>query len=325
MSLSIHLDGNSLRIGKYFALSLQRTLRVPEDGREHPLPPGLGALPLRDIRDLADRLPSHWQPREGFLAPLYQREAMWLGLRGIGWHPIVVKVGAGGINVVSGKPWDDLLHDDPQDYLVCPPQRWLDGINVGTGFVRQFVAMPIGSGYTIEGQLAAEAEVGGLRVGVYEARAGVFPTEPPDEPSSADASAERGLALSPGMGLAAGGQIEQRIYPDPHGIESWDPRSQVTVSIHLLNSKQYTRVTGLESPSSPVTAASYAEFGLPWFAFYDEPAGDLAPAANLAEVETVAAIDQGRGVPPDRENPSAETPSREVIVLGRPERGDRTD
>lgn len=45
-----------------------------------------------------------------------------------------------------------------------PDQERLDGIVVGTEVVRQFVAMPLGTGYTIESQLKNEASIkGGLQ------------------------------------------------------------------------------------------------------------------------------------------------------------------
>ena len=34
-----------------FSLSFQRTLRIPDDGRDYPLPPGLGRFALRHIED----------------------------------------------------------------------------------------------------------------------------------------------------------------------------------------------------------------------------------------------------------------------------------
>ena len=33
-----------------------------------------------------------------------------------------------------------------KDYLVCPPQLWLDGIYTGRNTLRQFVAVPLGVG-----------------------------------------------------------------------------------------------------------------------------------------------------------------------------------
>ena len=37
-----------------------------------------------------------------------------------------------------------------QNYVAIPKQKWLDGINCGDGTIRQFVAMPLGQGYTVE-------------------------------------------------------------------------------------------------------------------------------------------------------------------------------
>ena len=38
-------------------IEFQRTLRIPDDDRNYPLPPGLGRFPLRHLDDFADRLP----------------------------------------------------------------------------------------------------------------------------------------------------------------------------------------------------------------------------------------------------------------------------
>ena len=35
------------------AIQFQRTLRIPDDGKHYPLPPGLGTLPLRHVEDFA--------------------------------------------------------------------------------------------------------------------------------------------------------------------------------------------------------------------------------------------------------------------------------
>ena len=43
------------------SLSFQRTLRIPDDNREHSLPPGLGDFPLHHVDDHIDRLPSQWR------------------------------------------------------------------------------------------------------------------------------------------------------------------------------------------------------------------------------------------------------------------------
>ena len=35
------------------SIEFQRTLRIPDDDREYPLPPGLGRFPLRHLDDFA--------------------------------------------------------------------------------------------------------------------------------------------------------------------------------------------------------------------------------------------------------------------------------
>ena len=51
--------------------------------------------------------------------------------------------------------------------LVVPEQPWLDGFNIGNGVIRQFVAMPLGMSYTVEGQLTREERFGGVQILVY--------------------------------------------------------------------------------------------------------------------------------------------------------------
>jgi hypothetical protein len=54
---------------------------------------------------------------------------------------------------VTGEPYRPGLHREPQDFAVIPEQPWLDGFCVSRGVIRQFVAMPLGAGYTAEEQI----------------------------------------------------------------------------------------------------------------------------------------------------------------------------
>ena len=81
---------------------------------------------------------------------MYQREALWIQFQSRSWRPNAVKVGAGRINAVTGKPLTRGLRPGEQDYMVCPPQPWLDGFHTGDGTIRQFVAAPLGLGVTVE-------------------------------------------------------------------------------------------------------------------------------------------------------------------------------
>ena len=184
-SLTVDIDCDSedaskaLNVGAHTSISFQRTLRVPEDGKEYPLPANMGTLPIYRIEDFADKVPPHWLEDGGFFIPLYQREALYIAFKGASWRPTVAKVAVGRINAITGKPYDERIRQHEQDYVIIPDQKWLDGINTGKNIVSQFVAMPIGQGYTIEEQVTDEAKHGGFQIVVFEPKFDRFPIEDP--------------------------------------------------------------------------------------------------------------------------------------------------
>ena len=287
-----------LRIG------FERTLRLPDDGRPHPLPPGMGGLPARRAAELGDRAPAGWGA-DDLVLPLHDREALFLTFTGADWKPCAVKVGAGGVDAVSGEPWDTGLSPDPQDYLVCPPQPWLDGINSGHGTIRQFVAVPLGRGHTIEAQVTGAETVGGLQILVFEPKPGRFPDEPPPEPATSDEALEslesfglEGVAFGgpAEMGLGAGGTMRQKIYPDPYGIETWQAEPAYALRVRLVCAGDWEALTGEPAPPSPITAELYSALGLPWFDLDDADLGDIAPAPALARVQSIQTLEGGNAV-----------------------------
>ncbi|MYW45945.1 hypothetical protein GT346_22110, partial [Streptomyces sp. SID161] len=161
----VRIDGNGLRLPGGVHVRFVRTLRLPETGT-HPLPPGLGEFPVRRVADYADRVPQEWRARGGVLLPVYLREAMWLSFAGTA-EPAALQVGVGKECAVSGEPWRDRLSRHPQNYVVLPRQPWLDGINSGKGTVRQFVAVPLGLGATVEGQVTGEEVWGGVQLRAF--------------------------------------------------------------------------------------------------------------------------------------------------------------
>lgn len=167
MGEQVRISGAALELPGGVTVRFMRTLRLPETGT-HPLPPGLGSFPLRRVADHPQRAPAQWLTHGGVLLPVYQREAMWLSLSST--VPVALQVGAGKVCAVSGRPWSDRLGQDPQNYLVLPRQPWLDGINSGQGTIRQFVAVPLGLGATVEGQVSGEEVWGGVQLQVFELR-----------------------------------------------------------------------------------------------------------------------------------------------------------
>ena len=59
-------------------IMFQRTLRIPDDGKVYELPPGMGAFPLFQVDDFAEKVPSSWVEHGGVMLPMYQSEAMWI-------------------------------------------------------------------------------------------------------------------------------------------------------------------------------------------------------------------------------------------------------
>jgi ubiquitin len=88
----------------------------------------------------------------------------------------MIKIYVGGVNAISGEP---AVEDAAtklrrqkkraekcslQDYVVVPGQLWLDSIATSDGKVRQFVAMPFGSGHSVEAQVTGQDRGGGINI-----------------------------------------------------------------------------------------------------------------------------------------------------------------
>jgi hypothetical protein len=298
-------------------IDFQRTLRIPDDGKAYPLPPGLGSFPLRHIDDFARRVPANWLQRGGVLLPMWQSEALWLnfGTRYIlnreTEYPFAVKVATGKISAITGEAWRRGLSRNPQDYLVTPGQPWLDGYCVEKGVIRQFVAMPLGGGYSAEEQVTGEAEFGGMQIEVFPMRSEVFVRRFPlvtglrgrrslSETSCLESCVGRG----DGMGLAPGGRMRQEIYEDPFIIHDWDTEHGSRCFIHLVNSTTWQALTGHKPPTQPPTAKRYADAGFPWFDYYDKEQTALNGSNILAGLKSVLAMGKAKHTNPLPESES---------------------
>ncbi|OHE93771.1 integral membrane protein [Colletotrichum orchidophilum] len=172
---------SSIRIShgsKKDALSIQlnRTIRVPDNRDTNSLPPGLGSFPLFKVQDYAHNMPPDMAKKGGIFFPMYQREAMWVNFSA--QAPFAIKIYVGGVNAVSGLPMTEndktlekrlrMLNSGKQiqDYMVVPDQNWLDGIVSEDGKIRQFVAQPKGSGFSVEAQVTGEENIGGIQIEV---------------------------------------------------------------------------------------------------------------------------------------------------------------
>jgi hypothetical protein len=306
-TVAVRTYGDRLRIGG-LEITFQRTLRIPDDGNTYPLPPGLGQFPIRQVEDYADRVPESWREKGGVFIPMYQREALWMS-----FHTpqlMAVKVGVGKIDALTGKRWNERLTKRPQNYLVCPDQPWLDGINAGDGFIRQFVAMPLGMGYTVEGQLSGKEEEGGIQIKAFASKL------PPRDLEHAKAfSVDAMAAPAASMGLGAGGKMKQDIYPDENGIDTWDSDSSGRVFVHIANSMMWRDITEEEPPPTPVSASLYMEYGFPWFELYDEGRGDIAGSDVLGGVKTIKDIDDEKGFGTQQDDLTVDVSEHQVRTI----------
>ncbi len=315
----IQVRNETLMLGDV-SVRFMRTLRIPDDGKSYPLPPGLGTFPVRRVDDYLDQVPEDWQEHGGVFLPMYQREAMWLALSAP--IPHALKVGVGKVCALTGERWTRRLEDKPQNYMVVPTQPWLDGISVGRGRIRQFVAMPLGMGYTVEGQVTGEERFGGIQLEAIAPKPGRFAVRsrprsamgfggPMPPPCAAPAPALGGCP-APGrssagsMGLGAGGRMKQKIYPDAHGIDTWNTAERSRVYVHIVNSELWREITGEAPPTTPVTAREYEKHGLPWFDLYDEAAGTLPGTDTLKDVQSIKELDAEKSSLPLQDDDSVE-------------------
>ncbi len=299
-------------------IDFQRTLRIPDDGKEHFLPPGLGSFPLRHVDDFNGRVPYDWIEHGGVMLPMHQAEAMWLNFDS-GYipehetsYPFAVKIAAGKIDAVTGENWTNGLHGLPQDYMVVPEQPWLDGFCIEKGTIRQFIAMPLGEGYTAEEQISGKAEHGGLQIIVYPMKREVFERRFPKverRPGRADfmeaTMAKYSLALpelDAAMGLAPGGRMKQEIYEDPYDFNDWDRKTRSRCFVHLANSIMWRAITGEAPPTIPPTAKQYTSAGLPWYDYYDADTTALEGSEILDDLRSVIQMGYEKGEYPVPEN-----------------------
>lgn len=289
-------------------INFLRTFRIPDDGKTYPLPPGLGTFPLKHVDDHRQTVPESWLRHGGVMLPMYQSEALWISFRPNhvnmrGAYPFAIKVAAGKIDAVSGQAWDPALQRTPQqNYVVAPTQPWLDGFCVEKGVIRQFVAMPLGSGYSVEEQVTGRADVGGLQILVYPMKGEVFDRRfPLQQPRRQMVFGS--LQRKCEMGLAPGGKMRQQIYNDPYDPSDWAPSSS-RCFVHLANSLSWREITGSNPPYPPTTAKEYQGYGLPWFDYYDEKHSAVEGSKLLSETKSVAEMAGEKGDVPLPDNSS---------------------
>ena len=309
----------------HMRIDFNRTLRIPDDDKTHFLPPGLGSFPLKHVDDYADKVPAKWKEHGGVMMPMFQSEALWMNFHANDGYPFLLKIASGKINAITGEEWLDGPNRDPQDYVVVPEQPWLDGYCVKKGEVRQFVATPLGRGYTAEEQLTGKADFGGIQIVAYPMKKEEWEKILAEREASmseirdflCESPSPVSYCCSIDMGLAPGGRMKQDISEDPYPMDVWDLRSTSRCFVHIANSLNWRAVTGEAPPTIPPTAKDYSAAGLPWFDLYqDGPA--VEGSETLGGLKTVKELSAEKGENVLPENEPVASPS--VVKLGAKEK-----
>jgi hypothetical protein len=158
-------------------IAFHRILRVPDYGRTHLLPKSFGRFPVQNIAAYQEKIMKtgngsliDMARKGGVFFLILQREALCKSFDRDAKSDMEYKVRVfqGGVNIATGRKWNDARngYGDDRDYVLVPPQKHLDGIAIMDGVVRQFAAMPIGSGYLIENRITGREDVCGLQIEV---------------------------------------------------------------------------------------------------------------------------------------------------------------
>lgn len=304
----------SVQLGP-LSVTLHRTVRMPEGREAGNLPPSLGVFEVHKVADHKSKCPTGWDA-EGVFVPLHDVEAMWLSFRSS--EPVAILCGAGGVNALTGQKLGTKLEKD--NYMVAPPQPWIDGWKDQDDQVYQFVGTRYqgGEGKTVGEQLLGKESVSGaigLAVFVAKDRAKLkqvgVPSHGPvlttkgmkggpqgqsvggahccfSDPGEAlvdydGLSGGRGDAGFAEMGVGKGGSILQKIYPDPHGLDVWSESPAAVTAIYFVDAKTFSAITGLPMPPLPATFQYY--YGH-YFKVADQGMGDVKGSVVFAGLES---------------------------------------
>ncbi|KAF7502206.1 hypothetical protein GJ744_006447 [Endocarpon pusillum] len=174
----LHLCSNELEfqgtLGS-FNLRMMRSLRVPEvtlftprrRKRHAAKPPATqSTFPLFRAEDYLEYLPRQMRGKGGVFFPMFQREALAIEFdcSGPTEDQHAVRVFAGAVNVLTGEDPSENEGRNKDDFFSIPRLNRLSGFRKDGKTVKQFVAMPLGFGYTAEEQMLNNAFIGGIQL-----------------------------------------------------------------------------------------------------------------------------------------------------------------
>ena len=238
----VALESRQMRLGSGLKVSFQRAQQLTKPAGK--VSPSYGALPIA--------IDSRAAPAADLVVPLDDEDAMWIGFVATSEEPVAVRVrvlAPEQVDAVTGGKWVDAIAADPQNYVVCPGQSALHGVQIEPDCARQFARVA---------QTSNAVGIERLELTSICSRTDVRAVEAPHGPSPADRHEGRSTGIRrfdcPG--------VPQTIVVDPHGLGFWSG-ARCTVSIALVSPDEYSALTG-EPRLAPLDPAdTYRGWRLP--------------------------------------------------------------
>ena len=92
------------------------------------------------------------------------------------------------------------------------------------------------------------------------------------------------------LGVAPGGLIKQCILEDTNPATIWERDRTVSFNVQILNSDMFQQITGKPPPSTPISAKTYRDHGLPFFKIYGEKStikGDFDGIKSVKQLDKI--------------------------------------
>ena len=92
------------------------------------------------------------------------------------------------------------------------------------------------------------------------------------------------------LGVAPGGLIKQCILEDTNAATIWERDRTACFNVQILNSDMFQQITGKPPPSTPISAKTYRNHGLPFFKIYGEKStikGDFDDIKSVKQLDKI--------------------------------------
>jgi hypothetical protein len=189
-----------------------------------------GAMPLVEVE-------------EAVLLPVSRSEAFWIGLESdeeaaaLCLRIAACDTGRSKRDALTGNAWLETVSNAPQNYVVCPPQRAIDGV------AAPHRPHPFARVTNLPQHYYACHE---LRISTMPLRQDL--TSGSREVPSDDRPFLRQMAIEPIVHSGTAEIEDSAVLPDPYGKECWDTARIATVRLELVTFEKFQDVTGKAPP-----------------------------------------------------------------------------